>query len=463
MARKVNISGVFPHLGVKADHLPRRTETGIGALMPWAGKLWFVTYVASKKGSGGGTGLFFIDDDLSIRKHEQSVVGTYANRMIHAPTNQLVIGPHLIDTGGNVRTVGEELVDIRITATARHLSDPENMVYMLGMEGELYELDVNSLEARFIADVTRELNMVQKGEEHYSQPHFKAAFCGHDRLVVANNTRDDADYAGQINHGRLAEWDGSDWKVIDSAQYNEVMGRSSIGNAIFATGADNASAVLQVFDGESWLKYRLPRATQTQDHTVTTEWPRIREVESERWLMNVAGMFYELPAMQYADLVWGVRPVCSHLRIIGDFCSWNGLLVMAGDQTTPIGDKNAFVGQPQANLWFGKTDDLWNFGRPSGWGGPWHRTAVNAGSKSDPYLMTGFEHKCVHFAHDLDRPVTFGIEVDFLGDGEFHELTEVEVPRGGYRPYCFEEGFSAHWVRFVTSESCTASAQLAYV
>lgn len=461
MAHILNIAGVFPHLGVKADHLPRRSETGIGALMPWAGKLWFVTYVSHKKGSGAGTGLFSIDDGLSIRKHPESVVGTYANRMIHAATNQLVIGPHLIDVEGNVRTV-RELADVRITATAKHLFDPENMVYMLGMEGELYELDVKTLEARFVADLTKELAMSERGEEHYAQPHFKAAFCGHGRLIVANNTRDDRDYAGQIAHGRLAEWDGREWTVVDTAQYNEVMGRTSIGSAIFATGADNASGILHVFHGGAWLKYRLPRATQTQDHTVTTEWPRIREVESERWLMDAAGMFYELPAMQYAGRVWGVRPISTHLRIIGDFCSWNGLLVLAGDQTTPIGDSNAFVGQPQANLWFGKTDDLWGFGKPKGWGGPWHRTPVAAGAPSDPFLMTGFGRKCVHFIHDCDRPVAFRIEADALGDGEYHHLAEVEVPRKGYRAYCFEEGFNAHWVRFVASENCTASAQLAY-
>lgn len=448
-------------MGVKAEHLPVRTETGIGALMPWAGNLWFITYVAHKKGSGAGTGLFFIDDDLSMQKHTESVVGTYANRMIHSATSQLIIGPHLIDVEGKVRTV-RELVDIRITATTKHLFDPDNMVYILGMEGELYELNVKTLKVKFITDVTRELAMVQYGQKYYAQPHFKAAFCGQGRLIVANNTRNEDDYAGLIEHGRLAEWDGHNWTVIDTAQYNEVMGRTSIGSAIFATGADNASAIFYVLHEGKWLKYRLPRGTQTQDHTVTTEWPRIREVESERWLMDAAGIFYELPAMQYAGRVWGVRPICTHLRIIGDFCSWNGLLVLAGDQTTPINDTNAYVGQPQANLWFGKTDDLWGFGRPKGWGGPWHRTAVTAGVPSDPFLMTGFEHKCVHLIHNLKRPVSFGIEVDALGDGDYHLLTEVEVPEGGYRVYCFEEGFSAHWVRFVSSDTCTASAQLAY-
>ena len=291
----------------------------------------------------------------------------------------------------------------------------------------------------------------------------KGAYCAHGRLVVANNTYNNLDYTGASAQGRLAEWDGRTWTILDTAQYNEVTGAvSGIGQATFATGQDRASAILRVFVDGHWDVYRLPKATHTQDHTFTTEWPRIREIESERWLMNTCGMFYELPAMQYAGKVWGVRPVCSHLRIIGDFCSWNGLLVMAGDQTTPIGDTNPFVGQPQANLWLGKSDDLWQWGKPRGWGGPWFRTPVQAEVPSDPFLMTGFEHKCVHFSHDHPGLVTFVIEVDFHGDGEWHVARQVTAGAHGSVTYCFEPGFSAHWVRFRASQSCTASAQLHY-
>ncbi len=461
MSRPLSISGVVPQLAVKAEHLPARTETGIGALMPWANRLWFVTYVAHKATSGGGTGLFEVDDDLRLTKHPESVVGTYANRMVHAPSNQVVIGPHLIDVDGNVRTF-RSLVDIRITATAQHLTDPVNKVYMVGMEGELFEADVHTLATTQIADLTRELDMASPGEPGYAKPHFKGGYSAHGRLVVANNTYEDTDHLGLSAQGRLAEWDGSRWTIIDTAQYNEVTGRRTIGEAILATGQDRASAILKVFVEGQWTTYRLPKGTHTQDHTFTTEWPRIREVESERWLMNTCGMFYELPAMQYGGKVWGVRPVCTHLRIIGDFCSWNGLLVMAGDQTTPIGDTNAYVGQPQANLWLGKPDDLWQWGKPQGWGGPWYRTPVQADVPSDPFLITGFAHKCAHLAHDATVPVTFKLEVDFCGDGDWHTLTEVQVAAGGYRPYCFEPGFSAHWVRFTPSQACTASAQLHY-
>ena len=56
---RTQISGVFPHLAVTAGHVPR-SESGIGALMPWAEKLWFITYPCDP-GVGTGMGLFSID------------------------------------------------------------------------------------------------------------------------------------------------------------------------------------------------------------------------------------------------------------------------------------------------------------------------------------------------------------------------------------------------------------------
>src|SRR5699024_5861338 len=112
----IAISGVVPRLSVTAAPPPRAVTT-LGALSPWADRLWVVTCVAHKSPTGDGAGLFSFDDDLPVSKHPESVVGTYANRMVHQETSQLFIGPHVIDVAGNVRTIGA-LVDIRITGTA---------------------------------------------------------------------------------------------------------------------------------------------------------------------------------------------------------------------------------------------------------------------------------------------------------------------------------------------------------
>ena len=91
------IGGIFPHLSVVSEHEPR-SEAGIGALVPWADRLWFVGYVAHIEGAG--LGLYEVDATLSMRRHPASVTGTFANRLIHNPSNQAIIGPHIIDTKG---------------------------------------------------------------------------------------------------------------------------------------------------------------------------------------------------------------------------------------------------------------------------------------------------------------------------------------------------------------------------
>ena len=441
-----HISGVVPSLAVKANMMPKRSETGIGALMPWADKLWMVTYPSHKSATGSGTGLFEIDDEFTLRKRPESLVGTHANRLVHVPSNQLFIGCYCIDVDGGVRVI-PELNDIRITATAEHLHDPENMVYFLGMEGELYEVNVHSLEVAYVADVNKELGI------HYlagTTPHFKGAHTAQGRLVVANNSFFECDWQRTNHTGRLGEWDGKEWRSLDTGAFLDVAGRRNWGRVIFANGWDRTSCILKVCVDGRWQTYRLPKASLTWEHAWQTEWPRIREMETERYMMDNGGMIYELSPVAWSGRIWGVKPVCQHIRITPDFCSWNGLLVMAGNQTTPNRGGNAVVGQPQAGLWFGKSDDLWSWGKPAGWGGVWWKDAVQAGRPSDPYLMTGFEHKGLHLTADAAVGVT--CQVDFLGDGSWADYEIFKVPAG----------FSAHWVRLVADTDCIATGCFNY-
>ncbi|MBN1417592.1 MAG: twin-arginine translocation signal domain-containing protein [Planctomycetes bacterium] len=452
----VQVDGVFPGLAVRADAVPARSECGIGALMPWAGRLWFVTYVSHKGATGSGTGLHEIDANLRMRRHPESVAGAFTNRMIHPATNQLIIGPHVIDAGGNVRTI-DALREHRLAAAMEHLADPKGKVYFLTMDGLLFEVDLRTLAAERLFDLAKELE-IPSG----SRPSFKAGHTGQGRVVVANNTYDERDFEGTPTGGRLAEWDGTRWTVIESSPFNEVTGRRNLGSVIFATGWDRASAILRVCARGQWRRYRLPKASHTYDHAWITEWPRIREVESQRFLMDCHGVFYELSPLAYGGAVWGVRPISTHLRIIPDYCSFLGMLVLGGNQVTPGGDTNLLAGDPQAGLWFGKTDDLWRFGKPQGWGGVWRDSAVEAGVASDPYLLTGFEQKVLHIFHGADGPVTFSIEVDFLGDGTWKRYGEIQTPPGWYSHHEFHPGFSAHWIRLVSNTTCTATAQFIY-
>lgn len=440
---------------VKSTGVGSNSETGIGALIPWADRLWAIGYVAHIRGKG--IGLYEIDENLEFRLHPESVTGTYANRLVHWPSEQVFIGPHAIDAQGAVRTI-PELVGHRLTATAHHLEDPEK-VYFVTMEGELFETHVRSLATRHLFDLNKELQFPEGAYKHY-----KGGHSAHGRLVVANNTYEEPEFKRQRTAGRLAQWDGrGDWEILEENPFVEVSGKqnpsvgSYYGNSLYAVGWDPSSVILRVLHGGKWMRYRLPFGGHSWCHTWNTEWMRIREAQTERYLMDAFGLFYDLPPLVYDGAVWGIRPISSHLRICPDFCSWWGMLVLAGDQTD-----NA-VGQPQSGLWFGGIDELSQFGKPQGWGGPWREEFVLGDHPSAPFLCFGFEHKTLHISHDQDRPVTFRLEVDFLGNGRWHTLEDIEVGSGGYAYRVLPTGFGAHWTRLTASMSCSASAQWLYL
>lgn len=440
-------------VGVQADSGPYRTESGVGALMAWADKLWAVTYLSNPyPHSGSGTGLYVIDEKLNIQKLHVSN-GTYANRMLHTPSNQIIIGPYVIDQRGNFRVI-EQLVGQRLTSTMTHLQD-ENKVYMLAMEGQFYELNIATLQATMLYNLVKEFAIKQP-------PHFKGGYTNQGRVVVANNTYPEP---GDAN-GKLAEWDGHTWNILENKPFMEVASRYEFDNVIFATGWDEASAILKTLIAGKWSTYRLPKASHTYDQYWQTEWTRIREVETERYLMDCHGMFYELSPVAFYNSIWGVRPISTHLRVVPDFCSYRGLLVLAGNQATPVGaipgGGNLLSPQSQSGIWFGKTDDLWSFGKPQGWGGPWRDASIKADEPSDAFLMFGFDQKVLHLYQSGASSVQFKIEVDILGNGFWQPYENIRVASGEYRYHVFPAGFTAHWVRLVPSAACKATAVFMY-
>lgn len=404
------ISGVYPHLttyGVYsqdgAHYKNGHNECGIGAIVPWAGKLWMVNY-APHMPKGSEHKLFSIAPDLSqpMTVHPESVGGTPAGRMIHKESNQLLIDHHLIDANGKVRTIQPKDMPIRVTAIARHLKDPVNMVYYIDMEGSIWEANVHTLAVK---------RLFKKPVPGW---HSKGGYTSQGRLVISNNGElhvgnyKDVLVGGEARtseeRGVLAEFDGTNWKIVERRQFTEVTGPSGItggsdGNdPIWTMGWDRRSVRLKVLDNDMWHTYLLPKAAYCNDakHGWYTEWPRIREITDGRWMIDMHGMFYDFPKTFSAKNSAGIKPIGSHLRYVPDFCDWNGRLVLASDETSIQGNKLA--GQPQSNLWFGDYKDLTTWGPASGYGGPWIDDKVKANVPSDPFLVAGFDRRIVHLA-----------------------------------------------------------------
>ena len=91
-APHLEVSGVYPHLGFANQE----GECGTGAVVPWADRLWVISY-GPHLPFGSSDKLYEITPDLQKIIRPESVGGTPANRMIHRESNQLIIGPYLID------------------------------------------------------------------------------------------------------------------------------------------------------------------------------------------------------------------------------------------------------------------------------------------------------------------------------------------------------------------------------
>jgi hypothetical protein len=463
----LSVSGIYPHLAMYNGH----GECGVGAVVPWAGKLWVITYPPHMR-TGSNDKLYEIGPDMSQTIRDESTGGTHANRLIHRESKQLIIGPYFIDEAGKVRVVNQKkAMPARLTATARHLTDPANKVYFFDMEGPGYEVDVKTL------DVARVFVKPVPGW------HGKGAYTGQGRLVISNNGDSPADGDLKMmtresdprtwskepeDTGVLAEWDGKTWNILQRRQFTDVTGPGGIqGNPnddapLWAMGWDKRSVILAVCYERGWSYYRLPKASHAFDpkHGWYTEWPRIRETVPGKFLLVMHGMMYEFPQTFEPGKTAGIRPLCSHLRYIPDIAGWNDRVILAADDTSIM--QNPLAGQSQSNLQFIKYDELQNFGPRTGWGSVWLGDHVKSNTPSEPYLFAGFAERIVHLSHKEREPVTFTFEIDRTGDGTWEKLKEIKVPVEGYEHHTFATDTPGEWIRVTTDKDCHATVKFDY-
>jgi hypothetical protein len=477
------ISGIYPHLTTYAHGRVNGeygfgSECGIGALAEWNGKLYMINYAAHQP-KGSEHKLYIVDKDLNMEIFEGSIGGTPTARMVHKESNQLLIGPYVIDSVGKIRVIPYSRMEGRLNAYARHLKDPKNLVYMYDMEGMLYEVNVYTLAVNKL----------------YQDPlpgwHGKGAYTSQGKLVVSNNgehasegrtTHDTDDWKnedykwedswkvteegifGPENLGILAEYDGADFKVVERKQYTDITTKNGVyaipndNSPLWAMGWDKKSVRLKMMDNGVWTTYLLPKATYNNDppHGWFTEWPRIRSIGNGKMMMDMHGMFYDFPASFSAANTAGIKPIGSHLRYIPDFIYWNGQLVLATDETSIQG--NPLAGQPQSNLWFGNHEELSAWGPASGYGAIWLKEEVSVNTPSDPYLMAGFDNRIIHLKNYGNEPITIKIEVDKSGDGSWLEYKSVKLDKEQYDYHVFDKGLKVEWVRLVSDKASQITA-----
>jgi hypothetical protein len=469
----VSVSGIYPHLAYSNTE----GECGTGAVVPWAGRLWVISY-GPHLPRGSSDKLYEIDDALHRVTRPESVGGTPAGRMIHRESNQLFIGPYAIDASRNVRVIQPKVMPGRLTGIARHLTDPAHKLYYGTMEEGFYEVDVASLAVKTLFP---DANTLPGGHAGPLLPgyHGKGLYSGQGRLIYANNGELSADAMKRpdIASGCLAEWDGATWTVVRRNQFTDVSGPGGIeGNAqpetdpIWSIGWDHRSLILMCRDRGSWHAYRLPKASHSYDgsHGWNTEWPRIRDIGEDDLLMTMHGAFWRFPRSFCSTNSKGLAQRSTYLKVIGDFALWNDRVVFGCDDAA----KSSFLtkraargpiltaGRSQSNLWFVEPAKLDNLGPPIGRGAVWLDDAIEAGAPSEPYLFDGFERRAVHLAHTNDTPVTFTFETDANGDGTWGPLQTVIVPANGSTWVEFAPTARGAWVRVRADRACAKATAM---
>ncbi len=222
-----SLSGIYPRLA----YYNSEGECGTGAVVPWADRLWVITY-GPHLPKGSSDKLYEITPDLQQIVRKESVGGTPANRMIHQESNQLFIGPYAIDSTRRVRVIPYSEMPGRHTGNARHLTDPEHKIYYGTMEEGFYEVDVNSLEVK---ELYRDGNVQENNQRPGSYApisallpgvHGKGLYSGQGVMVFSNNGEGSSEALTNpdIEAGVLAEWNGKEWKVIRRNQFTEITG-----------------------------------------------------------------------------------------------------------------------------------------------------------------------------------------------------------------------------------------------
>lgn len=462
-----SIDGIYPHLAMSNDE----GECGTGAVVPWAGSLWVVTY-GPHCPVGSTDKLYRITPDLRQSVWNGSVGGTPANRIIHRETNQLLIGPYVIDAKGDVRVVPSAKMPGRLTGAARHLVDPAKKVYVATMETGLYELDMSTLA---VGTLIREdgkndhviAEYIAKNGGVWPQGwdaapvtrvpgyHGKGLCSGFGRVFVANNGENspEARRCPFVPSGVLADWSepGSDWRTIRRCQFTEITTADGIygnehpeSNPIWSLGWDAKSVILAVTtNGSSWAYYRLPKASHCYDgaHGWNTEWPRIREagLDGDNLLATMHGTFWRFPKGFSPASPNGIRPLSTYLKVIGDFCYWKdapngGSIVFGCDdhaRSEFLGKRSLKADQPKiarstSNLWFVKPEELNGFGPPTGEGWVWRNEDVKSGDISDPYLWEGYHEREFSFLDAEGNPVAH----ELVRDGDWVRVKAMVDARG---------------------------------
>lgn len=457
-------------VGVTSKSTGAMTEAGVGALLPWADRLWFTVYPAENAESDD-LGLFSIGLDERRPRLDAETNACDTGRILHRATAKAIVGRHIISSAGVVTAITGFNAADRVTAYCMHPLAPTTKVLALTMSSNataqparIYEVTMATGAAVSVTDATTGLGL--GNAEHFKS--MWSAGTGADARVYVANNKPAATSLAAINPNTWA-WTAVSGTTADSS-WIEVGGAymEEDGAHVFATGLDLKSALLRVFSPDPAIAsvlFRLPIATWNHRHRFQQEWMRIRQVSTERLVMDLHGTFYDLSPFLHdgTTLASGgvprLLPLSRHFGTFPDYTPWDGGLVLAQNLSSPHKDQFPNAGQPQGGLLFTDQEFLHRGMKPTGRGHWWKQETVVSGVESPKMLMRGYDRCTVHLSNGTSSPVDVTIKVYEGKNGNTYST--VTVPANGYQHVEFPDAYSADWVTVTAASSpATFSAWL---
>ena len=429
--------------------------------------------LADYGGKPRGYGGVWVDDSVPANTESDAfLISGFANRVVHFAHNSGSSVDYTIEvdengdgtwtthsvvtipgTGGPNEGYGHYIIPDTLSAQWVRFKANQSVTSTVYLHQGNEDLAENPMQFASLADTSAPAARSQGLIRSRGEADYKLEFAA-DRLDANGNLIGQSYYQAQLNPTT---------SVLELVAVNDSGAETAMRNDA-ATSQDFGVDVASVFIDDGGTRFRFPKGADEFDSaTVSGARRGMREVVTERELMNIHGTFYELPRNFTGGGIRRVLPVTTHNLDIFDFASWRGMLVLSGVEDGGAVDGHYLESDDgEVGLWFGNVDDLWSFGAPEGVGGPWKETAVTAGTASDPYLMAGYNDKVLQLSHEEASTVNFTVEVDFLGTNDWHVYDTFSVDPGEVLTHVFDEAYSAHWVRLVSDTSTTATSWFIY-
>lgn len=450
-----------------------RSEVGIGALMPWNDRLYYLTYLADYNVGRGGV-LGCIDEnggDTVLDTHNSCHTG----RLVHYETNQLCMGEYLIASDGTVRKVAI-LAQQRVSAWARHLTAPLTKAYAASMGSSsnpalLWEVDLVTGIGTQVANISTGIGIttahVKSMWTAYSNADLTGSPYANTRLLIASNVQYTP--ASAATSGVLATWDGTTFVTRDTRSFIEIAGNYDIGSGgiVFSLGMDHKSPFLLLPStslGGTYRRFRFPAGTNTQDYYITQEWMRIRPVQTERLFMNAYGTWFQLsPWLRSANAAgtqnFGspdthyplLEPVGRYIDTITDFAVFNGKLAIGTNNQSEHRGYWPTAGQSQSCIKFVDIDDI-SKRKPVGKGYVWYKESLTAATASDPMLCRGYDRKTLHIKNGSASALN--VAINLIDYSDLHIHSTVAVAAGALVTVDLS-GTDAEWLSLTPDASVT--------